>query len=169
MWKIFFVGFGCVFFIFGCGENYSDILVTKVIEGDSLRLSNGKRVGLIGIDCPEAAEGKKLYEDAQRTDFSVATMQAMGVSSQEFTKGLIEGKRVRLEFDVQKKDKTGKLLAYVFVKDGTFLNGEILKQGYGFYVPDAVNKKYNHRLQPLFEGAREEKRGLFATADIPQW
>jgi len=169
MLKIFFAGCVCVFFILGCGDNYDDILVTKVIEGDFLRLSNGKRVGLIGIDCPEAAEGKKLYEDAQRTGFSIATMQAMGISSQEFTKGIIKSKRVRLEFDVQKKDKTGKLLAYVFLKDGTFLNGEVLKQGYGFYVPDAVNKKYNHRLKLLFEEAREEKRGLFATADIPRW
>ena len=169
MWKIFFIGFICVFFIFGCGDNYSDILVTKVIEGDPLRLSNGKRVGLIGIDCPEAAEGKKLYEDAKRTSFSIATMQAMGISSQEFTKGLVERKRVRLEFDVQKKDKTGKLLAYIFFKDGTFLNGEILKQGYGFYVPDTINRKYHQRLQSLFQEAREERRGLFATADIPQW
>lgn len=167
--KIFFSGLVFVSFVLGCGDNYSDILVTKVIEGDSLRLANGRRVGLIGVDCPEASEGKKLYADAQRTGFSVATMQALGTSSQEFTKRLVEGRRVRLEFDVQKKDKTGKLLAYVFLKDGTFLNAKVLKEGYGFYVPDLANQKYHQRLKSWYDEARKEGRGIFATANIPQW
>ena len=44
---------------------------------------------------------------------------------------MVEGKEVRLEYDWQKRDKYDRLLAYVYLKDGTFLNAEIVKQGYG--------------------------------------
>jgi micrococcal nuclease len=45
---------------------------------------------------------------------------------------MVEGKEVRLEFDWQRRDKYGRLLAYVYLPDGTFLNAELIKQGYGF-------------------------------------
>jgi endonuclease YncB( thermonuclease family) len=43
---------------------------------------------------------------------------------------VVEGNR--LEFDWQRRDKYNRLLAYVYLLDGTFLNAEIIKQGYGF-------------------------------------
>ena len=99
--------------------------VAKVIDGDTLKLSNGERVRLIGIDTPESRDNPKLRRDAERTGQDRQAIIAMGKRATEFTKKLVEGKQVRLEFDVQQRDKYGRLLAYVYLEDGTFLNSSI--------------------------------------------
>ena len=76
-----------------------------------------------------------------------------------FTKRMAEGKEVRLGHDWQKRDKYGRLLAYVYLMDGTFLNTEIIKQGYGF----AYTKypfKYLDEFRRQEKEARERKMGL---------
>ena len=70
--------------------------VKRVIDGDTFKLSNGETVRLIGIDVPEA-------------DMKEAT------EAKDFVTSLVEGKEVKLEFDVQEKDKYGRLLVYVYV------------------------------------------------------
>jgi len=73
---------------------------------------------------------------------------------------MIEGKKVRLEYDWQNKDKYGRTLAYVFLEDGTFLNAEIIKQGYGF----AYTKypfKYIKEFREYERQARNSGRGLW--------
>jgi micrococcal nuclease len=42
---------------------------------------------------------------------------------------MVDGKEARFEFERQKRDRYGRLLAYVYLLDGTFLNAEIIKQG----------------------------------------
>lgn len=70
--------------------------VKRVIDGDTLELANGETIRLIGIDIPEAD-----------------TKEATEVKN--FIKSLVEGKEVTLEFDVQERDKYGRLSAYVYV------------------------------------------------------
>lgn len=50
----------------------------------------------------------------------------------EATRRMVEGKRVRLEYDQNTKDRYGRTLAYVYLEDGAFLNMEIIRQGYSF-------------------------------------
>jgi putative tryptophan/tyrosine transport system substrate-binding protein len=83
-------------------------------------------VRLIGVDTPETKHPKKPVE-------------RFGKEASEFTRRMVEGKRVRLELDpanaaIGHKDNTPqrRTLAYVFLEDGTLLNAEIIKQGYGF-------------------------------------
>lgn len=146
---------------FGKNYDYSDILVKRVVDGDTLLLENGKRVRLIGIDTPEIHESRKLYRDAQRTKQNVLTIQAMGRRSYEFTCNLVEGKRVRLEFDVEKKDKYNRLLAYAYLKDQTFVNAEIVKQGYASLMTIPPNVLYADLFRTLYQEARENNRGLW--------
>jgi micrococcal nuclease len=146
---------------FGRAYNYDDILVVRAVDGDTLKLENGERVRLIGIDTPEMHESNKLYKDSQRTGRDIRTIQAMGKKSYIFTKGLVEGKRVRLEFDVEKKDRYERLLAYVYLKDGTFLNAEIVKQGYASLMTYPPNVKYADEFVKLYREARENNRGLW--------
>jgi micrococcal nuclease len=73
---------------------------------------------------------------------------------------MVEGKEVRLEYDWQKRDKYGRLLAYVFLMDGTFLNAEIIKQGYGFAYT-RYPFKYLDEFRRYEREARENKRGLW--------
>ena len=91
---------------------------TRVVDGDTIILGNGERVRLIGVDTPETKHTNKPVE-------------YFGKEASAFTRSKVEGKDVRLEYDQQQRDKYGRLLAYVYLMDGTFLNAEIIKQGYG--------------------------------------
>ena len=121
--------------------------VARVIDGDTLLLSNGERVRLIGVDTPELHHPLK-------------PVQYFAREASEFTRKMVEGKRVRLEYEPRKRDKYGRLLAYVYLEDGTFLNAEIIKQGYGF-----AYTKYPFRYLDAFRQyqreAREHERGLW--------
>lgn len=121
-----------------------------VIDGDTIIvIINGKKekVRLIGVDTPE-------------TDGPYTKEEPFGKEASAFTKKITEGKRVSLEYDWQRRDKYGRLLAYVYLEDGTFLNAEIIRQGYG----TAFNKfkyKYRDSFKRYEREARENKRGLW--------
>ena len=121
--------------------------IARVIDGDTLLLSTGERVRLIGVDTPE------LYHPLK-------PVQYFAREASEFTRKMAEGKRVRLEYERRKRDKYGRLLAYVYLEDGTLLNAEIIKQGYGF-----AYTKYPFRYLDAFRQyqreAREHERGLW--------
>jgi endonuclease YncB( thermonuclease family) len=146
---------------FSKSYNYADILVRRVIDGDTLQLESGEKVRLIGIDTPETHESEKLHRDASRTKQDIATIKELGRVAYEFTKNLVEGKRVNLEFDVVKHDRYGRVLAYVYLKDGTFVNAEIVKQGYASLLTIPPNVKYADLLLELYRQARENRRGLW--------
>jgi micrococcal nuclease len=146
---------------FGKTYNYSDILVTRAVDGDTVVLESGERVRLIGIDTPEMHESSKLYRDAQRTKQDIRTIQALGRRAYNFSKDLVEGKRVSLEFDVEKHDKYDRLLAYAYLKDGTFVNAEIVKQGYASLMTIPPNVKYADLFLKFYQEARQNRRGLW--------
>ena len=146
---------------FGRSFDYSNILVTRVVDGDTLLLENNERVRLIGIDTPEMHESDKLNRDAQRSGQSVEAIKELGRESYKFTKKLVEGKRVSLEFDVERYDKYKRILAYVYLEDGTFLNAEIVRQGYASLMTYPPNVKYADEFLRLYREARENKRGLW--------
>jgi len=142
--------------------NYADIKVKRVVDGDTILLESGERVRLIGIDTPEIHESEKLDRDVERSKEDKSVIKELGMRSYEFTKKLVEGKNVSLEFDVEKYDKYGRVLAYVFLKkDGKFVNAEIVEQGYASLLTIAPNVKYADLFQRLYHQARENKRGLW--------
>ena len=141
--------------------NYADILVIRAVDGDTLELENKEKVRLIGIDTPEMHESNKLHRDSDKSGQDIETIKALGRQSYEFTKNLVEGKRVSLEFDVDRHDKYDRLLAYVYLKDGTFVNAEIVKQGYASLMTYPPNVKYVDLFQKLYKEARENNRGLW--------
>lgn len=123
-------------------------MCTRVIDGDTIGIDNGEKVRLIGVDTPETKHPKKL-------------VQYFGKEASEFTKRLCEGKPVRLEYDWQKKDKYNRILAYVYLEDGTFINAEIIKQGYG-HVYVKYPFKYIEEFRQYEREAREGEFGLWA-------
>lgn len=136
--------------------DYNNILVSKVIDGDTLRLVTGEKVRLLGIDTPEMYESDKLSRDARRTGENIKTITARGRESYKFTKKLVEGKRVKLEFDVERKDKYGRLLAHVFIpNEQLFVNAEILKEGYAEVMVIPPNLKYADYFQGLYREAKK--------------
>jgi micrococcal nuclease len=135
--------------------------VVRAVDGDTLKLDNGERVRLIGVDTPELHENSKLYRDAARTGQDAKIILQMGQVAYDFTRKLVEGKEVRLEFDVQARDKHGRLLAYVYLNDGTFLNEEIIKNGYAYPMAIPPNVKHASDFRALFEQARAKGLGLW--------
>lgn len=131
-------------------QSYSQDLqkVKRIIDGDTFVLDNGIKVRLIGVDTPETVHPKK-------------EVQYFGKEASAFTKKLIDGKKVRLEYDVQKYDRYGRLLAYVYLEDGTFLNAELVKQGYANVSTFPPNVKYEQLFINLQKEARENNRGLW--------
>ena len=94
--------------------------VIRVIDGDTLKINyNGKEesVRLIGVDTPES-----VHPDAEKNT-------EIGKKASEFSKNYLEGKEITLEFDIQERDKYGRLLAYVYL-NGIMYNKTLLEEGY---------------------------------------
>ena len=143
------------------GYDYNSILVTRVVDGDTLLLEGRQYVRLLGIDTPELHDSDKLRRDASRSGQSAGEIQKLGRQSYEFTRQMVEGKRVRLEFDTERYDKYNRLLAYVFLDDGTFLNARIVEDGYASITHYKLNVRYADLFARLYRQARENKRGLW--------
>ncbi len=108
----------------------------KVIDGDSIELSDGSIIRYLGINAPEKDQ---LYYN----------------ESSQFNLLLVQNQDLRLEFDQKKEDQYGRLLAYVFAGD-TFVNLEIIRQGWAIAFTDPQNKKYAE----LFQKAQSEAQQL---------
>lgn len=139
--------------------------VERVVDGDTLKLSGGERVRLIGVDTPEVHYSDKLLRDAKRQNKDIRAIQELGRKASEFTKKLCGGKKVRLEFDVEKRDKYGRLLAYVYLEDGTFVNAKIMEEGYGQVMTIPPNVKYADLFLRLQRQARDGNKGLWASGE----
>jgi micrococcal nuclease len=129
------------------------VLAARVIDGDTLELASGLKLRLIGVDTPETVHPQKPVE-------------AFGKEASEFTRHMVEGKRVRLEYDWQRSDKYGRTLAYVYLEDGTFLNAELIRQGYG-HAYTRFPFKHLDDFRALEREARQQKRGLWAAPREP--
>lgn len=135
-----------LFFLFS--PSHAEIYkVKRVIDGDTLLLINGERVRLIGVNTPETKHPQKPVE-------------YFGKEAHLFTKQMVEGKEARFEFERQKRDRYGRLLAYVYLSDETFLNAEIIKQGYGFAYT-RFPFKYMEEFRRYEREARENRKGLW--------
>lgn len=145
----------------GKDYGYSNVLVTRAVDGDTLVLENREWVRLIGIDTPEMHESDKLYRDAQRSGQDIEAIKRLGRQSYEFTKKLVEGKRVRLGFDVERSDRYKRTLAYVYLEDGTFVNAKIVEEGYASVMTYPPNVKYADLFRRLYQEARQNRRGLW--------
>lgn len=139
--------------------------VLRIIDGDTLEIElQGKKesVRLIGIDCPESKANQKAKKDAERSGQDLKTITAMGKQATVFTKRLVKsGDRVKIEFDVQQRDKYRRLLGYVYLPDGRMLNEEVVKAGYASPATFPPNVKYEGRFLKVYREARENKRGLW--------
>jgi len=142
-------------------RDYSSILVTRVIDGDTIVLADGERVRLVGIDTPETHFNKKLERDMKHTTRDYKTIIALGKKATEFTRGLVLGKKVRLEFDIEKRDRYKRLLAYVYLPDGRMLNDEIVRAGYAKIYTFPPNVKHVDKFIESQKEARENNRGLW--------
>lgn len=158
--SIFTILFVSIFFLacdseVGHKSNYSDnfIKVTKVIDGDTFWADNGTEKGikvrLIGVDAPETR--KSANKD----------VGIYGKESKQYLTELLLYKHVRLVSDVDSLDRYGRTLSYVYLKDGTFVNAELVKNGYATVMTIPPNVKYADLFLRLQREARKNNRGLW--------
>lgn len=132
------------------GTKEEQVFVTKVIDGDTFEIEDGRKVRMIGIDTPETV-------DPRRVD------GCFGKQASEHTKELLEGKRVKLLRDVSNTDHFGRLLRYVYVED-QFINKLLVWDGYAVarsYPPDI---RQQTELREAERQARFDKKGLWGEA-----
>lgn len=132
----------------GPGKTSATRLCVRVVDGDTLELDGGERVRLIGVDTPETVDPRR-------------PVQYFGKEASAFTRRMAQGRMVRLEFDQDSRDHYGRTLAYVYLQDGTFLNAEIIRQGYG-HAYTRFPFRYQGEFLALEREARTEGRGLWA-------
>ncbi len=151
-------------FLLSCSpqdSRYSHIKITKVIDGDTLVLETGQLLRLIGIDTPELRRKTLkgfIYEPAP-----------LSKEAKEFTKRLAEEKFARIEFDVDKKDKYGRLLGYCFIKGkdkDLFLNKRLLEEGLAVLYTYPPNVKYVEEFVKAQRKARQNKKGLWGAYEV---
>lgn len=137
-----------------------------VVDGDTLKVSLGQRwefVRLIGIDAPESSENDKALRDADRSGKDLKAILALGAKARAHCRSLAHrGDRLALELDMEQRDKYDRLLAYVYLPDGTFLNERMLQDGFAQPLSIAPNLKYAEHFKAMYRQARAAKRGLWA-------
>jgi micrococcal nuclease len=126
----------------------SEYLVKKVISGDTIQLESGEIVRYLGINAPELYRRKEGGAEFYARE------------ALKYNKKLVFMKKVRIEYDVEKKDSQGRLLGYVFVKS-LFVNGELVKLGYARAVVKPPNVKYRDLLVDYQKKAAEQEKGLW--------
>lgn len=146
----------------------SHVHIEKVEDGDTLIVSfrgRSERLRLIGVDTPEIYNEGKRKRDARRLGMSEAEVVRKGRRASQFVKDLItehdENRPVRLELGVEERDKYGRLLGYIWFEDGTMLNKEIIRAGYGPAMVIPPNSKYYRRFKQLEREAKAKKRGIW--------
>jgi endonuclease YncB( thermonuclease family) len=140
--------------------------VVNVVDGDTIDIDipDGKyertRIRFWGIDTPETKNPE------------VGVMY-FGPEAAEFTKSLSLGKKVAvyLDEDNRTRDKYSRLLAYVKLPDGRFLNEVLLSEGFA-YADTRFRHSFYHKYQQLETAARSQKKGLWSNVTLeqmPKW
>jgi micrococcal nuclease len=121
--------------------------VTKNTDGDTVRLSGIGRVRLIGVDTPEVYGGVECY----------------GHEASAFTERVLPpGTRVRYRLGVEPRDRYGRALAYVWLRDGRFFNLMLVERGYAQVLTIPPNVDYADRFRAAQRRARQAERGLWS-------
>ena len=128
--------------VFTLYPSFKGIRVSEVTDGDTIVLNNGKVIRYVGIDAPE--EGEPFCWDAT-----------------EANRKLLEGGGLTLEYDIDKRDRYGRVLAYVWI-DSFLVNAELVRRGLASVYTFSPNFKYRDRLVSLQKEARETRKGIWS-------
>ena len=123
--------------------------VSRIVDGDTVEVSPAidgvSDVRLIGVDTPETYGGTEPF----------------GEQASAFAKETLSGQRVALEFDVERIDSYGRVLAYVWLPDGSMFNETLVEEGYAQVATFPPNVRYTDRFLKAQREARQANRGLW--------
>lgn len=127
--------------------------VLRVVDGDTIiaRVAGRReRIRYIGIDTPESVKPN-------------TPVQCFAIAASRRNKSLIGGRQVTLRFDVERRDRYGRLLAYVYRdSDGLFVNADLVRGGYAVPMTIPPNVRHANEFVRLAREARRAGRGLWS-------
>lgn len=128
-----------------------EVTVTRLTDGDTMRVSpeigGEDRLRLIGVDALETTPGRRP--------------DPYGEEATRFTRERIEGRDVSLQFDAEREDDYGRLLAYAYLSDSSMFNETLLREGCAQVATFPPNTRYLERFEDAQEEAREAWRGIW--------
>ena len=128
------------------------VLVTKVVDGDTIVVNDQLTVRFIGIDTPETVDPRR-------------PVGCFGKEASNETKSLLSGKEVILQKDVSDTDKYKRILRYIYLPlpDGRtlFVNDYLVREGFAKVMTYPPDFKFNEQLREAEREAKEDKRGLW--------
>lgn len=134
------------------GVEGEKVLVTKVVDGDTIVVNGESTVRFIGIDTPETVDPRR-------------PVGCFGKEASSETKSLLSGKEVILQKDVSETDKYKRLLRYVFLPlpDGRilFVNDYLVREGFAKVLTYPPDVKYNEEFRQAEREAKENSAGLW--------
>lgn len=127
--------------------------VTKVVDGDTFWVDNGtekgQKIRFIGVDAPES---RRMFKKE---------IGYYGKEAKIYLTNMLTYKKVKLVSDVDPFDQYGRTLSYVYLEDGTFVNAELIKNGYAVIMTVAPNVQFADYFAKLQVEARDNKRELW--------
>lgn len=140
-----------------CPPNRIDetVVTRSVSDGDTLRLADGRKIRLIGINTPELARDNQPAQPLAgeaKTALSRLLKQT--------------GDRVGLQYGSEKLDKYQRTLAHVYLADGRSVQAALLEQGMAIAFTTPPNDDHSECYQLAEQAAMQQHRGLWALADF---
>ena len=126
----------------------------KVTDGDTIHVryqGEDERVRFIGVDTPEVS-------------WYGGEAECYGAEARTYARGRLGGKTVRLEFDVDRRDRYGRLLAYVYVGTELF-NLTLVREGYATADPVPPDTRLGATFEQAEGAARAAGKGLWSACD----
>jgi micrococcal nuclease len=124
------------------------VRVKYINDGDTVQLVDGRPVRYIGVNAPEI-------------DHARQTAQPFGLEARALNLELVANQTVRLEYDLERLDNYGRTLSYVFLRDGSMVNEQLLQSGLAFCLLTLPNVKYEDRLLAAQRAAMRAGRGMW--------
>ena len=124
------------------------VYVTRVVDGDTIEVSGELKVRYIGVDTPETKHPRKGVEPYGKEASAANTR-------------LVDGRKVLLVKDVSDTDRYGRLLKYVFLPDGTFVNLKLVEDGYARVATFPPDVRFADLFLEAERKARDGNRGLW--------
>ncbi|MFN8015512.1 MAG: thermonuclease family protein [Acidimicrobiia bacterium] len=138
-------------YIFSENNKTDGVYIDKVIDGDTVvaKFPDGHKetIRLLGIDTPE-------------THHPTKPVGCFGPEAETFTRNTLLGKKVKLEYDVEKKDKYSRTLAFIYLGDKRF-NDVLVSQGYAKVMTIEPNTKYSEILVIDQVNAMKNNKGMW--------
>lgn len=124
--------------------------VIEVIDGDTVVLSNGREVRLVGIQAPKLPLGRPNFAIWPLADEAKSALSDLTL-----------GQTVDLAFGGRRIDRHGRLLAHLFDEDGRWIQGQMLERGLARVYTFADNRALAGEMLSLERSARSTGRGIW--------